>query len=32
MTERFATWLFRWRTPLLIGFALLTGVMAWFAA
>jgi hypothetical protein len=32
MIDRFATWLFRWRTPLLIGFALLTGVMAWFAA
>ncbi len=32
MIERFATWLFRWRASLLVVFALLTGVMAWFAA
>ncbi len=32
MFEKFAAWVFRFRTPLVIGFALLTGVMAWFAA
>jgi len=32
MIERFAHWLFRWRTPLIIGFTLLTGYMAWSAA
>ena len=32
MIERFATWLFRWRTPLIIGFAILTAFMAWSAA
>jgi hypothetical protein len=32
MIEKFATWLFRWRTPLIIGFAILTGFMAWSAA
>jgi predicted RND superfamily exporter protein len=29
--ERFTVWMFRWRTPLIICFAVLTGVMAWFA-
>ena len=29
--ERFTLWMFRWRTPLILGFAVLTGVMAWFA-
>ena len=32
MIEKFATWLFRWRTPLIVGFAILTGFMAWSAA
>lgn len=32
MTERFANWLFRWRAALIIGFAVLTGFMAWSAA
>ncbi|MBC7366374.1 MAG: RND family transporter [Undibacterium sp.] len=32
MIERFATWLFRWRTTLIVGFAVLTGFMAWSAA
>ena len=32
MFEKFAAWIFRFRTPLVIGFALLTGVMVWFAA
>ena len=31
MLEKFATWLFRFRTPLVIGFAALTAVMAMFA-
>ena len=30
--EKFAAWVFRFRTPLVIGFALLTGVMAVFAS
>ena len=29
--EKFATWMFRYRTPLVCGFAALTAVMAWFA-
>ncbi|MDO8544142.1 MAG: MMPL family transporter [Opitutaceae bacterium] len=29
--ERFTTWMFRFRTPLVCGFALLTAGMAWFA-
>lgn len=32
MLEKFTGWMFRHRTPLVVGFALLTGVMAWFAA
>jgi predicted RND superfamily exporter protein len=28
---RFSTWMFRWRTPLVCGFAALTAVMLWFA-
>ncbi len=32
MLEKFTTWMFRYRTPLVVGLALLTGVMAWFAA
>lgn len=32
MLEKFATWLFRFRTPLVIGFAALTVVMGMFAA
>jgi predicted RND superfamily exporter protein len=31
MLEKFATWIFRFRTPLVIGFAALTAVMAMFA-
>ncbi len=31
MFEKFSTWIFRYRTPLVIGFALLTAVMAFFA-
>lgn len=31
MLERFATWMFRWRTPLVVTLAVLTGIMAWFA-
>jgi predicted RND superfamily exporter protein len=30
--ERFTLWMFRWRTPLIVGFAALTGLMAWFAS
>ncbi len=30
--EQFTAWMFRWRTPLVCVFALLTGVMGWFAA
>ncbi len=30
--ERFATWIFRHRTPLVVGFAALTAVMAMFAS
>ena len=30
--EKFTAWMFRWRTPLVCVFALLTGVMGWFAA
>ncbi len=30
--ERFTVWMFRYRTPLVAGFAALTGVMLWFAA
>ncbi len=29
MLEKFAAWIFRWRTPLVLGFALLTVAMAW---
>jgi len=32
MLEKFAAWIFRHRTPLVIGFAILTGVMAIFAS
>ncbi|PAW62314.1 MAG: RND transporter [Opitutia bacterium Tous-C1TDCM] len=32
MLERFTTWMFRYRTPLVVGFALLTGLMGWFAS
>lgn len=32
LLDRFSGWIFRWRTPLVIGFVALTGVMAWFAA
>lgn len=28
----FTAWMFRWRTPLIVVFALLTAVMTWFAA
>jgi uncharacterized protein len=31
MLTRFSSWIFRWRTPLVIGFALLTAAMAWQA-
>jgi predicted RND superfamily exporter protein len=31
MLEKFTAWMFRWRTPLVIGFAALTAVMAGFA-
>lgn len=31
MIEKFAIWVFRHRVPLVVGFALLTAVMAWFA-
>ncbi|PTX94305.1 MMPL family transporter [Opitutus sp. ER46] len=31
MLERFTTWMFRWRTPLIAVFAALTAVMAYFA-
>lgn len=31
MLDRFTAWMFRHRTPLVVLFALLTGVMAWFA-
>ena len=29
MLARFSSWIFRWRTPLVLGFALLTAAMAW---
>lgn len=29
--DRFTSWVFRFRTPLLLGFVLLTAVMGWFA-
>ena len=32
MLAAFTAWMFRFRTPLVIGFAVLTAVMAWFAA
>ena len=32
MVEKIANWIFRYRTPLVVGFALLTGVMAIFAS
>jgi predicted RND superfamily exporter protein len=32
MLEKFTAWMFRWRTPLVVAFAALTGVMAYFAA
>jgi predicted RND superfamily exporter protein len=32
MLERFTARMFRWRTPLIVAFALLTGVMAYLAA
>ena len=32
MLERFATWMFRHRTPLVCVFAVLTGLMAWSAS
>ena len=32
MVEKFATWIFRFRTPLVIGFAVLTAIMAVFAS
>jgi len=32
MVEKISNWIFRYRTPLVIGFALLTGVMAIFAS
>ncbi len=31
MLARFTAWMFRWRTPLVVGFAALTAVMAYFA-
>src|ERR1035437_3071636 len=31
MLEKFTAWMFRWRTPLVCGFAALTAVMAVFA-
>ena len=31
MIEKFATWIFRYRAPLVVAFALLTGVMGWYA-
>ena len=31
MLEKFTNWMFRWRTPLVCGFAILTAVMAVFA-
>src|ERR1035437_1026161 len=31
MLEKFTAWMFRWRTPLVCGFAALTAVMAMFA-
>lgn len=31
LLERFTAWMFRHRTPLILAFAVLTGVMAWFA-
>lgn len=32
MLERFTAWMFRWRTPLIVAFAALTLVMAYFAS
>ncbi len=32
MLERFTTWMFRYRTPLVCVFAVLTALMAWFAS
>ncbi len=31
LLERFTAWMFRYRTPLVVGFTLLTAVMGWFA-
>lgn len=31
LLARFSTWMFRWRVPLVTVFAVLTGLMAWFA-
>jgi predicted RND superfamily exporter protein len=31
LLEKFTAWMFRWRTPLVIAFAALTGMMAYFA-
>ncbi len=32
MLEKFAAWIFRFRTPLVVGFAILTGIMGSYAA